>query len=71
VIGTLWVLKAGGAASGAQLPPGGSFSHTTRYARTDYVQLSILAAEHDYTLAELQKSGTLFWSWLLAGQPPL
>ncbi|HMJ12043.1 MAG TPA: hypothetical protein VK524_11550, partial [Polyangiaceae bacterium] len=71
VIGTLWVMKAGGAASGVQLPASGSINHTTRYSRADYIALSILAAEHDYLLAELQKSGTLFWSWLLAGQPPL
>ncbi|HEY6556987.1 MAG TPA: neocarzinostatin apoprotein domain-containing protein [Polyangiaceae bacterium] len=67
----LWVMAASGARSAAHFPTGGDLSYTTTYARQSYIDMTNLAASYDYTLDELQKSGTLFWSWVLAGQPPL
>jgi hypothetical protein len=37
----------------------------------DYRLWSERAAQFDYTVEELQKIGALFWSWVLASQPPL
>jgi len=69
--GFLYVLIASGASTSTQLPAGGSLSYTTTYSRPMYLLMTNLAAGRGYTLQELQKTGTLFWSWLLAGQPPL
>ncbi len=66
---TMWILRAAGA-SGTPIARTGSISYTTTYTQADYRALSAQAAEFDYTLDEVQKVGALFWSWLLAGQPP-
>lgn len=49
----------------------GTHVHTTSYSVADYRLWSERAAQFDYTVEELQKIGALFWSWVLAGQPPL
>jgi hypothetical protein len=53
------------------LPRTGSIAHTTRYSYYQYLAVSAQAARYDYTVDEAQKDGALFWSWLLAGRPPL
>ncbi len=66
-----WVLAAAGVQTGAPLPRSGTIQHATRYTVADYIALSRLAANYGYTVEELQKHGALFWSWILAGMPPL
>jgi hypothetical protein len=68
---TLWTMTAAGKRSDLHLPITGVQTHTTRYSRADYLSWTRVAAEYDYTLDELQKGGALFWSWLLAGKPPI
>lgn len=68
---TSYVLRLGGATTGPQLPAAGDRSIVTSYTATEYRDWSRRAADHDYTVDELQKVGALFWAWLLAGQPPL
>jgi hypothetical protein len=57
--------------SGTAMPRAGTIAHTTRYTLEQYRRWSRQASFHDYTLVEAQKDGALFWSWLLAGRPPL
>lgn len=67
----LWTMTAAPAPTGLHLPHDGMTTHTTRYSRADYLLYTQLAAQFDYTLDELQKTGALFWSWLLAERPPI
>jgi hypothetical protein len=67
----LWTMTAGAARTALKLPHDGTTTHITRYSRADYLLYTSFAAEFDYTLDELQKTGSLFWSWLLANQPPI
>jgi len=67
----LWVLGASGAEPGVPFPNSGSTVYTTAYSRADYVTFSTRAAPYGYTVEELQKSGALFESWILAGKPAL
>jgi hypothetical protein len=69
--GLAWLLYGSPGASAAHLPNTGTLAHTTSYTRADYVFWSRAAANFDFTLAEMQKVGALFFSWLLAGRPPL
>jgi hypothetical protein len=66
----LWLMTAAGTKGGA-LSHTGSIAYTSTYSLDEYRDLSKIAAQHDYTLEELQKSGTLLLSWFLAGRPPL
>jgi hypothetical protein len=57
--------------TGTHLPIDGGTAYTTSYSAEDYVYWTNIAAQYAYTLEELQKVGALFWSWILAGYPPL
>jgi hypothetical protein len=67
----LWTMTAAGSVTALHLPREGATTHTTRYSRADYLLFTGLAAQYDYTLDELQKTGALFWSWLLTDRPPI
>ncbi|HMJ13821.1 MAG TPA: neocarzinostatin apoprotein domain-containing protein [Polyangiaceae bacterium] len=66
---TLYMLALAGASSGGQRPREGAYSHTSTYTYFDYATLSAEAARFDYTLDEIQKVGSLFWSWFIQGLP--
>ncbi|HMJ14406.1 MAG TPA: hypothetical protein VK524_23480, partial [Polyangiaceae bacterium] len=71
-VGTfLWLLGQSGQETSTHLPALGSLAISSRYGADDYRALSAEAARFDYTLVELQKTGTLFYAWILAGMPPL
>jgi hypothetical protein len=55
----------------APQPNEGTVSYTTSYSAAQYLDLSQRASQYDYTLEELQRDGALFWSWILAGKPPI
>jgi hypothetical protein len=67
----VWTLAVSGASSGPRLPTAGSIDLTSTYDYHEYLQRSRDAALRDYTLQEMQKVGSLFYAWVLAGQPPL
>lgn len=67
----VWVMAAGGAKTSTHLSTTGTVTHVTSYGVDDYRSWARLAASYDYTLEELQKAGGLFWSWYLAGMPPI
>ena len=67
----LWILAYGGTAAGPHLSRSGAYSHSTTYTRAEYVAWAERAARLDYTVDEFQKVGALFWSWIIAGMPPL
>ncbi len=66
---TLWILALAGVSTGGKRPREGTFSHTSTYSYTEYVVLTAQAARFDYTLDEVQKVGSLFWSWFIQGLP--
>ncbi|HEY6562722.1 MAG TPA: hypothetical protein VI072_35905 [Polyangiaceae bacterium] len=68
---TSYVFRLSGTTTGPELPATGDTAYVTSYTANEYLQWSRVAADHDYTVDELQKIGALFWAWLLAGQPPL
>ncbi|HMJ11628.1 MAG TPA: neocarzinostatin apoprotein domain-containing protein, partial [Polyangiaceae bacterium] len=67
----LWLLGSAGLSSSTQLSRSGTYSHTTTYSVDEYKLWAEQAARFDYTVDEFQKTGALFWSWFLAGMPPL
>jgi len=66
---TLWLLALAGASSGGKRPNTGPHSHTSTYSYVDYLATSEQAARFDYTAVEIQKVGSLFWSWFIQGLP--
>ncbi|HMJ12624.1 MAG TPA: neocarzinostatin apoprotein domain-containing protein [Polyangiaceae bacterium] len=68
---TLWSLRNTNYAGAVKLPLVGTIAHTTTYARYDYAALANHATAAGYTVEEVQKLGALFYSWVLAGQPPI
>ncbi|HMJ11226.1 MAG TPA: neocarzinostatin apoprotein domain-containing protein [Polyangiaceae bacterium] len=67
----LWILGLAGQSSSTHLSRSGTYSHTTTYSATLYRYWAEQAVRFDYTVDEFQKTGALFWSWYLAGMPPL
>lgn len=67
----LWILGSAGQSSSTHLSRSGTYSHTTTYSATLYRYWAEHAARFDYTVDEFQKIGAVFWSWYLAGMPPL
>ncbi|HEY6562492.1 MAG TPA: neocarzinostatin apoprotein domain-containing protein [Polyangiaceae bacterium] len=66
-----WLMLASGESTSTHFPREGLFRFTTTYSADEYRQWTGRAAQFDYTLDELQKTGALFYSWLLAGRPAL
>jgi hypothetical protein len=66
---TLWTLALAGVSTGGKRARDGAFNHTSTYSYTEYVALTEQAARFDYTLDEIQKVGSLFWSWFIQGLP--
>jgi hypothetical protein len=66
---TLWMLALAGVSTGGQRAREGAFSHTSTYSYAEYVALTEQAARFDYTLDEIQKVGSLFWSWFIQDLP--
>ncbi|HMJ13920.1 MAG TPA: hypothetical protein VK524_21025 [Polyangiaceae bacterium] len=66
-----FVASRGGGPLPAPLPLEGTFSHTTVYTRDRYLILFNYGASWGYAIDQFQKTGALFWSWILAGKPPL
>jgi hypothetical protein len=66
----VWVLGYGGARTGARFATTGTTTHITSYTLDEYRVWAQIAWRYDYTVEELQKTGALFWSWVIAGFPP-
>jgi hypothetical protein len=67
----LYLFSRSGVTAGAHLSTDGSSSHTASYTQQEYQEAAASAARYDYTVEEFQKTSTLLWSWILAGQLPL